>query len=92
MSQARIDGGWTTYRRLVVPANASAIQVAETKQAFFAGASFLFYFLLKAMEPDVEPTEADFALMDELQKEIDAFGAQLDARVFERVFGRGGES
>jgi hypothetical protein len=67
---------------MVVPADAPEIQIKETRQAFYAGASILFTVLTMpgVLDPGDEPTDADMQKMADLQAEIDAFGAGLDKR------------
>lgn len=73
MAKGRIETGWETYRQKVVPANASAIQVIETKKAFYAGASYLLSRTLVDLGPGTEPSEDDMAMMDGIHAELVAF-------------------
>lgn len=83
MSDAKlIARGWERYRQMVVPRDASEVQVKETRQAFYAGASVLFTTLVNALEPGQEATDADLRKMNDIQAEIDAFGQELDRRAF----------
>lgn len=75
-----IARGWKSYRRLVVPADASETQVAETRQAFFSGAAILFESIMLALDPGEDPTDADLSMMENIQAELDAFGHTLDQR------------
>lgn len=77
-----IEKSWESYRKLVVPADASETQVRETRQAFYAGASIIFTGMIHIMDGGDEPTDADMKRMMDIQLEIDAFGQQLDKRVF----------
>lgn len=77
-----IERAWQGYRKLVVPANADAVQVSETRQAFFAGASILFTALQHGVSEGDDVQPADIQLMADLQAEIDAFGQAIDRRVF----------
>lgn len=78
-----IERGWLSYRAMVVPADAGEVQVNETKQAFYAGASILFTTLMQpgVLDPGLEETENDMKKMADLQAEIDAFGQLLDKKV-----------
>lgn len=80
MARKYIQSGWATYRSLVIPKDAPAIQVKETRQAFFAGASVLFETLMLALDPGEEPTDADLQRMAAIQTEIDEFGQEIDMR------------
>ena len=76
-----IESGWAGYRHVVIPADASEVQVNESRRAFFAGAACLFETIMLAASPGVEPTEADMDMMANLQAEIDEFGQQLDLEI-----------
>lgn len=80
-----IERGWLSYRELAVPADAGEVQVKETKQAFYAGASILFTTLMQpgVLDPGTEETDADMKKMADLQAEIDAFGQALDKKVLD---------
>ena len=77
-SRRPIERAWDTYRRAAVPEGADDTQVNETRQAFFAGASSVFWAMLMASD---EPGEGPgMALLTNLQAEIDEYGEALDAR------------
>jgi hypothetical protein len=76
-----IKDGWQSYRKMVIPGDASPVQIRETKQAFYAGASLLWYALMATLDADAEPTEADMRRMDSINKEIEAYGQKLDRDV-----------
>lgn len=76
-----IEKSWESYRKLVIPANAPDIQVKESRQAFFAGASIIFEGMIKMMDGGDEPTPADMQRMANIQAEIDAFGQSLDRQI-----------
>jgi len=73
-----IERGWESYLKYVMPDDASSVQIKETRQAFYSGAAVLFWTLMIALDEDHEPTDDDMRKMEDLQKEIDAFGQQLD--------------
>lgn len=77
-----IEAKWQSYRKLVVPPDASETQVRETRQAFYAGASIIFTGLMFIMDAGDEPTDADMKRMMDIQNEINAFGQELDKRAF----------
>jgi len=76
-----IELAWNSYRKFVIPIDASDTQVTETRQAFYAGASILFETLLRALEPGEEETEADIQVMASLQAEVDEFGQEMDLKL-----------
>jgi hypothetical protein len=80
-----IKQGWDSYHKLVVPLDASSVQVSETKQAFYSGAAILFQALMLTLDPGdgtIEPTEEDMQRVSDLQAEIDEFGQMLDKKMF----------
>jgi len=64
---------WEQYRRKAVPKNASEVQVRETHQAFYAGASGLFAQMVLRLDPDKDPTDGDMAVLDGVHAELVAF-------------------
>ena len=81
MNKKLIRGGWESYRNLVVPKSAGDTQIAETKQAFYAGASVLFHAIMNVLDPGEEPTEKDLDVLSNIQKEIDFYGQSLDRKI-----------
>lgn len=76
-----VSAAWDSYRKMVIPATAPDVQVNECRLAFWAGASVLFYSILKMLDPGTEPTDADLTKMDALHKEVDAFARTFDERI-----------
>ena len=72
---------WDSYRKLVIPANASAVQITETRQAFYAGATALYHFLMDSVSLDDEITGGDMLLMETIQAEVMEFAAEFDKAV-----------
>jgi len=85
VTMRHIETGWNSYRKMVVPSEASDVQVRETRQAFFAGAAILFESLMIMLEPSDEPTDTDMQRMEDIQSEIDEFGLALDLKFFKTV-------
>ena len=66
---------WRAFtHRILDPINADRIQRQETRRAFYAGASAAVTILTGNLSEEGEPTEADFALLDNLVRELDSFG------------------
>ena len=82
--QPSIAAGWESYRRLVVPSTVSQVQVDECKLAFYAGATVLFYSILKSLDEGDEPTEGDLQKMDDIHEEIERFTTTFDQQVIKR--------
>lgn len=82
MSEKLMKQAWESYRKMVVPNYASSVQVTETRQAFYSGASILFSMLTgPLLDEGDDPTDADLQKMADLQIEFDTFGAELDLKV-----------
>lgn len=77
-----IQGGWESYRRNCIPADAPDIQLRECRQAFFAGAAVLLKSIMATLDPGTEPSDTDLLRMASIQAEVDAFGQELDKRAF----------
>lgn len=75
-----IEPGWQGYRNVVLPADASDVQLQECRQAFFAGAAILMQSIMQTLDPGTEPTDADLERMSSIQAELDEFGQQIDQR------------
>ena len=82
MAAKYIQKGWAGYLKLVVPKDASEVQIAETRQAFFSGACVLFESILQTLNPGPIETEEDMQRMRDIGHEIAAFGQELDKRIF----------
>jgi hypothetical protein len=68
-----IEAGWNDFREKVLePAGAGAVQIQETRRAFYAGASHLFKELLKSDEGE-EVTANDLRRLDAIDEEFKAF-------------------
>lgn len=78
-----IEAGWQVYRMTVLPKDASAIQISETRLAFFAGAQHLFGSIMTALDPGPDETAADMRRMEQISAELDAFADVLKLRISE---------
>ena len=63
---------WRTYRDEVVPPDASAVQVEETRRAFYAGVAGMLDLMMKVSGDDVSEDEGAEYLAT-LQRELKAF-------------------
>lgn len=77
-----IEAGWIGLRIAAVPLDASAIQLEEMRNAFFAGAQHLFSSIITILEPDAEPTEKDLARIDQIDAELRAFIQTFELKNF----------
>lgn len=70
----RILEAWKSYERdILIPARAGAIQIQETRRAFYAGAQTLFFAIMNMLDPGQEATDADLVKMDEIEQELKSF-------------------
>jgi hypothetical protein len=74
--ERRLAVAWDSYAKLI-PSDASAVQLQETRRAFYAGAVALFYTVATMLDEGQEPTEADLAKMDDLKAELDAWAQDV---------------
>lgn len=63
--------GWIEYSTKIIPKNAERTQRIETKRAFYAGASHLFYAINSVLTEDREPTEEDLQNMQNIYEELE---------------------
>lgn len=69
---------WRRYLLEAIPNGAPATQIKETRRAFYAGASAVFFGLLSSMtESDDTVEEEDLALMAGITEELAEFAADV---------------
>jgi hypothetical protein len=68
-----IEAGWIALRIQSIPDDASAVQLDEMRNAFFAGAQHLFTSITSILDPGEEPTEKDMRRMNKIVDELDRF-------------------
>lgn len=73
-----LEAGWKSYRLLVLPVDAPAIQLEECRVAYYAGCQHLFWALTGAtfLDPGIgneEPTQRDLRRMSMIASELDQF-------------------
>jgi hypothetical protein len=70
-----IESGFALLRKAAIPPEASAVQVSEMRDAFFAGAQHLFGTLTGGglLDDDAEPTEQDMQRMQKIHDELRDF-------------------
>lgn len=71
-----IEAGWLSYLEKVVPKTAGAVQIEETRRAFYAGAAQLFHDINTGLDADQEVTENDVKRMESINAELRAFRPQ----------------
>jgi hypothetical protein len=76
-----IETAWNRFEQMVVPANASSVQRSEMRKAFYTGASIVFRIITQGVSEGEEIQDSDLQLLDDIAREVDQFGAELDAAV-----------
>jgi len=80
----RIQQAWNDYLQAVIPAGAPAVQITESKRAFFAGALAAFTVYHEIAEPEVsedEGVERLTSLYQELMAFTDAVGTEREIEI-----------
>ena len=77
-----IEAGWIAMRIQTIPDTASALQLDEMRNAFFAGAQHLFASINSVLEEGEEPTEKDLHRMESIADELDRFIEDFKLRHF----------
>src|SRR4051812_30169310 len=72
-----LEGGWAALRMMVMPSDASEVQVHEMRKAYFAGAQHLFSTMMVMLDPGEEPTDADMRKMDLIAAELEAWTREM---------------
>ncbi len=75
----QIQSEWLSYRACL-PANIGAVQLSETRRAFYAGATAMLSTILLHLTPGTEPAEDDLRMMDEIQAELREFQKAVERR------------
>ena len=74
---------WDSFARAILPEGCPAIQRQEMRRAFYGGAQGLFYALLKVLDsgldPSLEPTEGDLAMLGGIERELSDFAESVKA-------------
>jgi hypothetical protein len=73
MTEKRIGKEWDSYRKHLIPKDASTVQIVESRRAFYAGAQSLLAIIVKMLDPGTDPTEADLRKMGEIDQELKDF-------------------
>lgn len=79
-----IEAGFAALRKLWVPADAPADQVADLRMAFMAGAQHLFTSILVTVDRDREPTAKDMDRMRKISAELDGFALEMERELTPR--------
>jgi hypothetical protein len=74
-----IEAGWVGLRAAVIPPEASAEQLDDMRNAFFAGAQHLFASIMTILDEDKEPTEDDLHRLSMINQELQKFVEELMA-------------
>ena len=76
----KIDAGktmaemWAGFAEAVIPfSRPGSTQYEEMRKAFYSGGLCLFNWFMVQLDPEAEPTDADLAKVDVMDKEIRGF-------------------
>ena len=72
-----LETEWINYRNAVVPRDAGSTQLTESRRAFYAGAWAFYSLLMHSLEPGLEDTPNDLALMEKLDAEMREFQSRV---------------
>jgi hypothetical protein len=75
-----IEAGWIGLRIAAVPLDASAVQLEEMRNAFFAGAQHLLDSIMVILDPGSKPTEKDIERFSLIARELKDFMADFTKR------------
>lgn len=79
MTSGRLGNGWREYHAKVIPLDAPATQVTESRRAFYAGAASMLA-LICDLSPGDEVTEQDLRNVDALNQELEQFAQAIRER------------
>ncbi len=68
---------FAAYRALVIPPDASAVQIKESRRAFYAGAAALMQTVFAHLSPGEDVTESDEAFMMGIESELKRFAEDV---------------
>ena len=69
---------WESYLKDVMPESAGAIQLLETRRAFYAGAHALFTLMSENVSQGDDVTAQDEAFMETIPRELAEFVADIN--------------
>jgi len=77
-----IEAGWVGLRLAAIPDDASATQLEEMRNAFFAGGQHLFASIMSMLDPGEEPTAADMERLEKIDGELRDFIEKFQLKHF----------
>lgn len=75
-----MEAGWIALRIAAIPLDASATQLQNMREAFFAGAQHLFGSIMNVLDPGEDPTDDDLKRIGMIADELDAFIQEFQLR------------
>lgn len=73
-----LENEWVKMRNKVIPKDAPQVQLIEMRRAFFAGAWAFYSLLMNSLEPGLDETPKDMALMAQLDAELREFRDRVE--------------
>lgn len=68
---------WDSYRKEVLPVDASSTQISECRMAFYGGATALFGSLFQLLDQTEGVTDTDVHVMESISRELSSFADSL---------------
>lgn len=75
-----IEAGWRAFRIVAVPRDASNHQLDLLRQGYYHGAQHLFASIMRGLDSEADPTDADMRRMSLINDELAAFEKQEQLR------------
>ncbi|MCP3669382.1 MAG: hypothetical protein GY814_02880 [Gammaproteobacteria bacterium] len=75
-----LETGFEAFRKLIIPEDASQMQVDDMRLAYMAGAQHLWASILTVLDSGGEETPADLMRMGKIQAELDSWEQTLKLR------------
>lgn len=77
MAKRLIEHSWQGFKKMALADVTNEVQITEMRKAFFAGATVLFYALVRGVSEGPEPTEQDEQMLSNIEAELSEFSSQL---------------
>lgn len=76
-----VEGGWESYKIVVLAPDLSAVEYDRHRTSYFAGAQHLFASIMSVMDDNDEPSDADMKKMSLISKELEDSARDLELLV-----------
>lgn len=76
--------GFAALKAAIIPPTASVGQISDMRIAYYSSAQHLMATIMAVLSPESEPTDEDFARLDGIMKELEAFTVEMQAELAAR--------